>query len=220
MATETVKFDVGGTKYRVARSLIERFPETVLARMVSNTWQDDPDKEIFIERDGLRFSCVLDYMRDKKVHVPVNTTKASVLQDLEYFGFGEIPDDAIEVRSANTSVREHLLNLEKEMEDLTKSYRSNISALVKEMDDLTKCYWGEILAAICFKKYCSVANNQKVVTLRPSDLPKRESYDLRSDIFSGYLLNPYLKKYGLSLNNSYECSDGSRQVWLEELENE
>lgn len=68
----TVRFDVGGTVYRVSRSLLDLFPDTMLSRMVSETWQDcsqggDDQKEeppIFLDRNGDRFQYVLDYMRD------------------------------------------------------------------------------------------------------------------------------------------------------------
>jgi hypothetical protein len=42
-SSRTVKFNVGGRHYEVSRSLIETFPETMLAKMVSETWQKDPE---------------------------------------------------------------------------------------------------------------------------------------------------------------------------------
>lgn len=39
----------------------------MLARLVSETRQKDPEEEIFVERDGLRFRCVLNYMRNQQV---------------------------------------------------------------------------------------------------------------------------------------------------------
>ena len=81
-----VKFNVGGTRYEVARSLIRMHPDTMLARIVSNEWQVDPSKEVFIERDGSRFKYVLDYLRDGKAFVPISTCKEALLNDLQYFG--------------------------------------------------------------------------------------------------------------------------------------
>ena len=51
--TETVKFNVGGTIYEVSRSLLERYPGTMLAKSASKRWQEDSMSEIFIERDGV-----------------------------------------------------------------------------------------------------------------------------------------------------------------------
>lgn len=39
--TKTVVFDVGGTLYRVSRSLLEQHPDTMLARIASETWSSD-----------------------------------------------------------------------------------------------------------------------------------------------------------------------------------
>jgi hypothetical protein len=35
----------------------------MLARIVSDTWQEDPTKPVFIDRNGSTFDLVLDYLR-------------------------------------------------------------------------------------------------------------------------------------------------------------
>ena len=90
-----VKLSVGGVYYEVSRSLIESFPDTMLARLISDTWQDDPEKIIFICRDGENFRHILTYMRDKQVHLPINVSKAAMLKDLEYFGFQNVSPGVI-----------------------------------------------------------------------------------------------------------------------------
>eukprot|EP00590_Aulacoseira_subarctica_P003151 CAMPEP_0172422128 /NCGR_PEP_ID=MMETSP1064-20121228/8320_1 /TAXON_ID=202472 /ORGANISM="Aulacoseira subarctica , Strain CCAP 1002/5" /LENGTH=74 /DNA_ID=CAMNT_0013162843 /DNA_START=188 /DNA_END=408 /DNA_ORIENTATION=+ len=64
---KTVRFDVGGQLYRVSKSLVEQHEDTMLARLVSDTWLSDPDATIFIDRDGEIFQYVLYYMRYGKV---------------------------------------------------------------------------------------------------------------------------------------------------------
>jgi hypothetical protein len=94
--TKTVKLDVGGTHYKVSRSLIESYPNTMLARLISKAWLVvDLDAPIFIDRNGDRFQYVLDYMRDKEIHLPLCVSKASILRDLEYFGFDHVNPDTI-----------------------------------------------------------------------------------------------------------------------------
>ena len=56
---EKVIFDVGGKMYNVSRSLIEEHSDTMLARIVSKTWQEDPNSVVFIDRDGDTFRFVL-----------------------------------------------------------------------------------------------------------------------------------------------------------------
>lgn len=87
---KTVQLDVGGTVYKVSRSLIESFPNTLLHRLISKTWCIDPDATIFIDRNGDRFQYVLDYMRDKEVHLPLSVAKTAMLRDLEFFGFEHV----------------------------------------------------------------------------------------------------------------------------------
>lgn len=91
--TKIVKFNVGGTQYEVARSLVEMHPDTMLARIVSKEWQNNPSAEIFIERNGSRFEFVLDYLRDGKAVVPISMSREALLDDLKYFGMAWNPND-------------------------------------------------------------------------------------------------------------------------------
>jgi len=97
----TVRFNVGGTVYEVSRSLLNQHPDTMLARLASDTWQsvgneDDDDKDdgndaIFIERNGERFQYCLDYMRDGgTVGLPATVSEQGFLQDLAYYGFQDV----------------------------------------------------------------------------------------------------------------------------------
>ena len=96
MTTETVLFDVGGTKYKVSRSLLSNHPDTMLARSASDQWQEDPEAEIFIERDGERFRYCLDYLRDGRVILPITVAKGAVLEDLKYYGVENVNTNAID----------------------------------------------------------------------------------------------------------------------------
>ncbi|CAB9511166.1 POZ domain-containing protein KCTD16 [Seminavis robusta] len=110
--TAIVRLNVGGSKYEVPKSLIEMYPNTMLARLISEQWEggneQDPNKEIFIDRDGQRFQCVLDYMRDQKAYLPHNMAKASVMHDLKYLGFVDVPDDAIEETLTTPEAVKHI----------------------------------------------------------------------------------------------------------------
>jgi hypothetical protein len=102
----TVRFDVGGTIYKVSQSLLEQHPNTMLARMVSETWLTEEDNErkdepLFIDRDGERFRYVLDFMRDgPKVSLPVTVSKEGFIKDLDYFGFDNVNSDDVSMRSS------------------------------------------------------------------------------------------------------------------------
>lgn len=98
----TVQFDVGGTVYKVQRSLIESYPNTMMAQVIAKTWQLNPKASFFIDRNGDRFQYVLDFMRDGEVHLPLSVPRASFLKDLEYFGFGVV--DPMSINDGCSSV--------------------------------------------------------------------------------------------------------------------
>ena len=88
---------MGGTKYEVSDSLLDQYPNSMLRRLTSEEWNHHKDKgleeeeggesnnEIFIERNGIRFQYVLDYMRDNNVSLPLAIPRAQFISDLEYF---------------------------------------------------------------------------------------------------------------------------------------
>ena len=117
-----VKLNVGGTRYEVARSLIETHPESMLARLISEQWQEDPSKEVFVERDGGRFKYVLDYLRDGKVLLPAFSVPKEVLEkDFEYFGI-HLAQDPIEL---DTAGKLSLKFFAASMDDLNKRIRES-----------------------------------------------------------------------------------------------
>ena len=102
MQTKPVTFNVGGTRYQVSLSLLDQFPDSVLAKSASETWHKNPEEEIFIERDGKRFERVLDYMRDGRVNLSVGQTKSSLITDLEYLG---IEYDEVNMDDTEASIK-------------------------------------------------------------------------------------------------------------------
>ena len=96
MAPKQFKLNVGGTKYEVSDTLLDGFPESMVRKITSDTWNqksndDDGDdgkntKEIFIERNGGRFQYVLDFMRDGTVTLPPSIPRQQLIKDMEYYG--------------------------------------------------------------------------------------------------------------------------------------
>ena len=60
---DTIKFNVGGRHFEVSRDLIDTHSETMLGKLVSGAWQEDPEEVVFIDRDGDIFAHVLNYLR-------------------------------------------------------------------------------------------------------------------------------------------------------------
>ena len=60
---DTVKFNVGGRHFEVSRALIYEHSDTMLGKLVSDIWNEDPEEAVFIDRNGDIFVHVLDYLR-------------------------------------------------------------------------------------------------------------------------------------------------------------
>ncbi len=72
----------------------------MLAKSASEQWQEDPESEIFIERDGARFRYILDYMRDEKLTLPLTEARETIIAELEYYGIA-VNEDSIDDTAAN-----------------------------------------------------------------------------------------------------------------------
>ena len=83
---QTIKFNIGGKLFETARSLIDQHDDTMIARLVSDTWQEDPNKPVFIDRNGDTFALVLDYLRNGNIVLSTNLPKDMFLCDLDVYG--------------------------------------------------------------------------------------------------------------------------------------
>ena len=88
---EIVQFDVGGRIFKTSRSLIDQHEDTMLARLMSDTWQEDPTKSVFIDRNGDIFSHILDYLRYGSITLPDKIVKDMFLRDLDFYGI--VPEE-------------------------------------------------------------------------------------------------------------------------------
>jgi hypothetical protein len=88
-----IRLNVGGTRYKVSRSLTEMYPDTVLARMIREERCKEDHEEIFIDRNGPRFQYV---MRDQKITLPMHVSKESIFTELKFFGYTKVPSKSID----------------------------------------------------------------------------------------------------------------------------
>ena len=106
----TVVFNIGGTHYEVSKSLLSQHPDTMLARLASDEWQEGKVdyQPMFVERDAERFKFVLDFMRDGQVSIPATSsiTKQSLLKEFEYYGVAGAPTDLAAAVHVEFSTRE------------------------------------------------------------------------------------------------------------------
>jgi hypothetical protein len=84
--TGTVTFDVGGKLFKVSRNLIEQFSDTMLGKIVSETWQRDSGATVFIDRDGDIFAHVLNYLRYGSIALPITISRSMFDREMDYYG--------------------------------------------------------------------------------------------------------------------------------------
>lgn len=94
--TIIVKFNIGGQRFDVSESFLSLHPNTMLAKSASEEWQKDPEKVIFMDRDGAMFAQVLNYLRDGRVDLPCTINKSAFLYELVYYGVEKVDEDAVE----------------------------------------------------------------------------------------------------------------------------
>ena len=88
---KTVQFNVGGKIFEVSRDLIDQNPETMLSKLISETWEKKPDKPVFIDRDGDLFSHVLNYLRYGSIELPPSVPQSMFERELDYYGISITP---------------------------------------------------------------------------------------------------------------------------------
>eukprot|EP00979_Chaetoceros_neogracilis_P003851 scaffold667_cov304-Chaetoceros_neogracile.AAC.11 len=133
MATDTaiVKFNIGGLRYEVSRSLLEMYSESMLTKIATDQWQEDPESEIFIERDGSTFRYVLNYLRDGKVKLPITETKSNVIEELVYYNIDHDAnkiDDSNEYQANAFTTAKELIN-DLKSDDISLSFYCNEIAI-------------------------------------------------------------------------------------------
>lgn len=195
--TESVRLDVGGRTFKVSRSLINQHDTTMLARLVSDTWQSVKDSEkssnLFIDRDGDRFAYVLDFLRYGRVTLPCHIPRELFLLDLDFFG--------IEGATDETVVLDHDYFCHSSKVSEMYSLRAKLSAQVKDIDRKLAAI---TLSSGYFEHYAEKGNLSFSCVVRKGIDDEGEMLHIRRNLYNktSYefsLVNVYLKEYGLQL---------------------
>ena len=96
----------------------------MLANCASGQWLENPEEEIFIERDGAAFRYILNYMRDGSVFLPVTERKQSFIKELEYYG----------IEARNCDINDGKARLEHYSFELADSLRPELKNFRNQME--------------------------------------------------------------------------------------
>jgi hypothetical protein len=181
---ESAKFNIGGHRYEVARTLLEQHPETMLAKSASQVWQADPESEIFMERNGIRFQYVLDYLRDGMVFLPVTESKEALIHDLNYFGINAIID---------------MIN------DSDSKLYSTASDIKKAVDELRLDGAAKCLAVKCVEEFYKSAVTHTGTTFDIDPRTNQLQVNILGNADGAALCNHHLELFGLEMENTNSC---------------
>jgi hypothetical protein len=197
-----VTFDVGGKIYRVSRSLIEQHDATVLARMISETWQtvgagEVKGSAIFIDRDGDRFAYVLDFMRYGHVVLPYHISRELFLLDLDFFGVSGASDETVTTGHFHLG---HVQGVNKILED-NRRMQSEVANLQSQIADNRLKLAAARYASRCFSLYTERTDAGSTVALEMlgSQEPSLNALRCVEAETRKMLVDACLKEYGLEL---------------------
>ncbi|XP_052824784.1 BTB/POZ domain-containing protein KCTD21-like [Octopus bimaculoides] len=81
MAEDIVNLNVGGTHYSTTRSTLCQYADSMLGTMFSGSYPTTIDKSgfYFIDRDGFMFRYILNFLRSKKLSLPMDFKEYDLL---------------------------------------------------------------------------------------------------------------------------------------------
>ena len=235
MGPKRFKLNIGGTKYEVSDTLLDGFPESMLRKITSDTWnQNNCDDgggnkrrkieagEIFIERDGGRFKYVLDFMRDGTVTLPPSIPRQQLVKDMEYYGIDfDESKIALSVTDKN-DLLPHFIDCYKEWRTFQKNVESKQEDIEDRYDQLSQnirrryreigaeCLANKI-ALQFFELHFSEASRTKmfkarVISVRLDIATKKQGHNYSIDE-----LQSHLDQYGLKSCDLIFISDGQQR---------
>jgi len=207
--TESVTFDVGGRTFKVSRSLIKQHEKSMLARLVSDTWQSVKDSEkasnLFIDRDGDRFAYVLDFLRYGHVQLPYNISKELLILDLDFFGIDGATDETITVG------HDYYCHFSKvsELHIMKANLMAQVKGILVQVKEIDYTFATITLSSIYFEKYIQNGALSFVCYFRNGIDDQGEMRVLRNELLAKttdaktsiafIMVNKCLKEYGLKL---------------------
>ena len=202
--TLSVTFDVGGRTFKVSRSLIKQHDTSMLARLVSDTWQSVKDSDmvpsLFVDRDGDRFAYVLDFLRYGHVKLPYNISKDLLILDLDFFGIEGATDETITVG------HDYYCHVSKvsEMYRMKAKLLAQVQEIEVQIQEIDYTLATITLSSRYFEKCAELGSLSFTCSVREGIDDKGEMSKLRKQLNKKttkafIMVNECLKEYGLEL---------------------
>jgi hypothetical protein len=82
-----IELNVGGKYYATTLVTLQRYPNSMLARMFSGNFATTQDKDgrYFLDRNGDAFGVILDYLRTGNLFIPPNLSREQIYEEAQYY---------------------------------------------------------------------------------------------------------------------------------------
>lgn len=203
---ETIRFNVGGQKYEVSKSLLDVHSETMLATISSKKWHDkNTTSEIFMERDGTLFGYVLKYLRDGSVSLPITVSRNEIVSELLYYGISDVTMEAIDDSETQSFLAVKYFNKGGQV------LKSTLDKTRKEASDLFTRRCCLLVASDCIETYMQKADHMETWSFTQTEILESSSEKYLGQVYdtketSIAICNECLCKVGLSLSNIIRSS--------------
>lgn len=126
---KTIHFNVGGKNFEILSNLIIK-DNNKLSRMVLDSWKraktQQEDTVVFIDRDGDQFGFVLNYLRFRKVNLPITISLDNFMKELKFFEVDVKDGTVVSESSYLSETFAELTNEKKKLKDaLLESQKEN-----------------------------------------------------------------------------------------------
>ena len=127
MSSLQITFDVGGKKYKVLASLLNKHPNSLLTKQAVRIGRRI-FSEIQIDCNAERFQYVLDYMKRKEeddpIYIPTTVSKNALIKEIKHCGFDNVKPWQIVVEGKDSTTLEYLQEMEAELETMLEEIRT------------------------------------------------------------------------------------------------
>jgi len=86
-AQQLVNLNVGGKKFKTTVDTLTKYEDSIFPVLLSGKFKEDPEKEIFIDRDGQAFKYIMTFLRNGEYIAPSDPAMQKlVMCEIDYFG--------------------------------------------------------------------------------------------------------------------------------------
>jgi len=123
-----VTYTVGGKPFEIARRTVMKFPDTLLAKMISGEFDKS---DLRIDRDPTRFRYILNWFRDGRMILPLNIAKEEMITEITYYN---LPVSVSDINHASFPHISALSDFQKHIQEVVKhscdKFESRIDGLI------------------------------------------------------------------------------------------